>query len=698
MAVPPRLTPTTSAFTLAALRLHAVAVFGYACVALAFAWPLALHLSSALPGPVSGDTGVYVWNLWVFRHAIVAHREMPFFTLEILALSPAMPLTLQNYTTLANVIAFPLLPMLGIVATFNLLVIGAGVVSAYAMFVCARRLTGDTAASWVAGLAFGFCPFMSARAMEHFSLVQTAPLPIFVMLFERIHFRPNVRVAIAVGLTVACAFLCDPYYAVYCLLIGAFAIVYSAALIQRGPVRFRPYRSALALDIVLVCLAGLIAGMLLGGGRRIQILSVRISMTRLYTPVLIFTVLALARVWLAVRARVSWVFPTRLPSFRVVAVAGLACTVLLSPVLSALVGAAGESQWTRPPVFWQSSAPGLDLFALFVPNPMHPWFGRFFAEAARTMPGGFVENVGSIPWTLLAVLVAAAASARAALPRYWIAFTVFVAMLSLGPFVRIGGVMTYVPTPWALLRYVPIIGAARMPPRMMALVMLGLSLLLAFALRELRARLNQNPSHPRRATALTGVVACALLFEMLPAPRTLHSAAVPSVNRIIAADPRPVRVLNLPFGLRDGLSSHGNATAAGQYFQTVHEKQLLGGYVSRLPRQKVQQYRRLRVTRVLMDLSEGRPVAWWRKQAAIDQARELMPSLDVGYVVVDTGSTSEELMDFARSAFDLTRVTSDGPYVLYRTPLAPPLTPSLTSSPGPSLDPPPGPAAAPHIP
>lgn len=482
-------------------------------------------------------------------------------------------------------IAFPLIPLLGIVATFNVLVISSGVAAAYSMFLCARRLTGDTAASWVAGLAFGFSPFMSARATEHFSLIQTAPLPLFVMLFERLHFRPTFRVAAAAGITVACALLCDPYYAVYCLLIGAFAIAYSAVLIRRGPLQFRPYRGALALDVVLVCLAGLIAGMLVGGGRRIEIFTIRISMTRLYTPILLFTVLALARLWLVVRPRVSWVFPTRLPSLRAMVVAGAA------------------------------------------------WAGR-------------------------------------GLPRYWIAFTALFASLALGPFIRVGGVMTYVPTPWTLLRYLPVIGAARMPPRMMVLVMLGLSVLLAFALRELRG-------YVRHHAAFTAVVAGALIFEMLPAPRVLHSAEVPSVNRIIAADPRPVRVVNLPFGLRDGLSSHGNANAAGQYFQTVHEKQLLGGYMSRLPRRKVQQYRRFRVTRVLMDLSEGRPVSPWRKQAAIEQAHEFMPTLAIGYVVVKTDSTSAELLEFSRAAFDLTSVASDGPYVLYRTPLAsPPDTPA----------------------
>ena len=46
---------------------------------------------------------------------------------------------------------------------------------------------------------------------------------------------------------------------------------------------------------------------------------------------------------------------------------------------------------------------------------------------------------------------------------------------------------------------------------------------------------------------------------------------------MVAADPRPVVLLNLPFGFKDGLSSHGCSTSLAQYFQTVHEKPILGG-------------------------------------------------------------------------------------------------------------------------
>jgi hypothetical protein len=648
------------------VRCHTAALCGYVCVAVAFSWPLPLHLADALLGPVGSDVGVYVWNLWVFRHEIVEHHRLPFFTSEILSLTPAVPLTLHNYTTLANIVAFPLLPIAGTVATFNLLLVGSGVIAAHAMFVFARRLVGDTGSAWVAGLAFGFAPFMSARAMEHFSLVQTAPLPVFALLFERLHSRPTLGVATAAGVAVACAYLCDPYYAVYCLLAGAFAVAYSAIVIKPGLVQVRESRGRAVLDIALVCLAGLIAGMILRGGGRFDLFGLRVSMTRLYTPVLIFTVLLALRQWLVVRARVSWVFPAMLPPLRVLVTAGVACLVLLSPVLSSLIRAAGESQFANPRIFWRSSPAGLDLFALFVPNPLHPWFGRFFADGARQMPGGFVENIGSIPWVLIGVLVAAVGFARTRLPAYWLAFTAFFGVLALGPFVHIGGQMTYVPTPWALLRYVPVLGAARMPSRMVALVMLGVAVLLAFALRDLRRWV-------RRPGVVTTIVTGALLFEMLPAPRTLHSAAVPSVNRIIAADPRAVRVMNLPFGMRDGLSSHGNTTAASQFNQTVHEKPLIGGYISRLPRRDVAEYRRISVTRALLELSEGRTLPEWQRQEVIGRTHEVMPRLNIGYVVVNTDLASEDLVSFAVAAFDLTRVASDGPYVLYRTPLAPPL-------------------------
>ena len=218
------------------LRVHLAALLGYACVALLFAWPLPVHLSESFLGDPSGDTGVYIWNLWVFRHEIVAHHAFPFLTHEILTLDPAaVPLTLHNYTTFANVLAFPLLGAFDLVTVFNLITIGSGVMAAYAMFLFASRRTGDAGAAFLGGLLFGFSPFMSARAGAHFSLVQVAPIPIFGLVLFGMWQRPTLRLAAVAGVVMAWAFLSDPYYAVYCLMMLMVMVGHSLATIERRP-------------------------------------------------------------------------------------------------------------------------------------------------------------------------------------------------------------------------------------------------------------------------------------------------------------------------------------------------------------------------------------------------------------------------------------------------------------------------------
>lgn len=640
-------------------RHHLAACLGYVCVAIVFAWPLPLQLHTSVPGPVGGDTGVYIWNLWVFRHEVLSGR-FPFFTNEILSVTPALPLTLHNYTTFANVLAFPVLPIAGTVATFNLLLMVSGALAAYTMFLFARRVSGDGPAAWVAGLLFGFSPYMSARFTEHFSLLLAAPLPVFALLLDRLRTAPSRRLAIAAGAVIAWAFLCDPYYAVYCLLMAAFAAAYATVSLQVG---VRP-RVAIAwralLDFSLICLAGLIAGIVIRGGGRLELFGIGVSVRHLYTPVLMFTVLATVRLWMVLRPRVTWQMPLLRPHVQLAAAAVFGCVLLLSPVLSAMGGSLGQRSWVSPKIFWRSSASGADLLAFFVPNPMNVLWGGYFRRGLAQMPDGFVENVASIPWVAIALLVLAVAWARTRLTRYWVVFTALFGVLALGPFIEIAGMNTYIPTPWALLRYVPIVGAARMPTRFSVLVIFGVAVLVALALRDLRQRW-------KRPAMATAVAAALLLVELVPAPRPMHTARVSPLYDVIAADPRPIRVLQLPFGLRDGVSSAGNYSAEYQFYQTAHHKQLIGGYVSRLPQNEVERYRRIRLFRTLIDLSAGEEVSEGRLARTAVTANQMLRSLEVGYVVINTTRCTPQLVDFATSVFDMTYVGTDGPLTLYRT-------------------------------
>jgi len=392
-----------------------------------------------------------------------------------------------------------------------------------------------------------------------------------------------------------------------------------------------------------------------------------VSFTRLYTPVLVLTGLIGIRVWLSLRPRLVKVVSVT-PYAQAAVLAALVCVVVLSPVLFATGSPFSQHGLISPQVWWRSSPPGVDLLAFFAPNPLNPIVGRMSYDWLASMPAGFNENVASIPWVAMLTIVGAIWLGRFRPHKGWLIFMGVFACLSLGPFVSVAKHLTYVPTPWAVLRYLPIVGAARMPTRMTILVMLAMSMLLAFAIHELRTRTR----YPR---LLTFGIAALLVFELLPAPRTLHSAELPEPYRIVSTDPRPVRVLSLPFGLRDGVSSRGNYSSITQFYQTFHEKPLVGGYISRLPGDSISRYRGNSTLRVLMRLSEGTEVDPEMMARGARNADRTMQRLQIGYVVIDLRRTPSALREFMQSAFPLTLMWSDQSYELYRTPIAAPLSP-----------------------
>ncbi len=268
-----------------------VAFAAYLVLAAVQAWPLPLHLASAFTGEPRGDTGVYIWNMWVFRHELL-EGGTPFRTLEILSLGGPTDLSLHNYTVFADILALPFLSWLGVARTFNLIYLLNVALAGFGAYLLIRRITQRPVESFIGGLLFMWSPFLVTRAMGHFSLVAAAPLPIFVLALYRAWETQRLRDAMLVGLVVVWAAFCDPYYAVYCLMIGG--CFYGNRLWQISVVR-RPITELRAakhvLTVAIVALAALVAVIHFGGGGRLRLGAIRISMRTLYTPMLVLTVL-----------------------------------------------------------------------------------------------------------------------------------------------------------------------------------------------------------------------------------------------------------------------------------------------------------------------------------------------------------------------------------------------------------------------
>jgi hypothetical protein len=638
------------------IRSAALALLGYALTAVAFAWPLPLDLSGRLTGPVSGDTGVYVWNLWVFRHEIVEHGRLPLFTSEILSVTPSVDLSLHNYTVFQDLIAFPLIPLMGVTASFNLVHLAMMVLTAWTTFLLARRVIGRDAEAWLAGLLFAFSPTMIAKSTAHFSLLAAAPLAALLIVLLGAERTARLRDAALAGVIVAWAALCDAYYGIYCLLLfGVYAAVRLIRLERHAPT---PLPLARALDVLMLCLAGLVVGILASGGREVQWRGISVSLRSLYTPMLLLTAAAVARVGLMLRAHVTRPLRDLRPAWPMFLVACLVCAAMLAPVLYALGHRLAEGGRLQEKVFWRSSPPGVDLVNYVLPNPNHPLAGSFWREwLSRERSDAFPEQTASWPFVALAV-VGVALWRRARVPALWWPMAIVFGALSLGPFIRIAGLDTHVPGPWALLRYVPIVGSARMPTRFVVLATLGFAMIFGICLSQLATG--------RRRRPLLALAGAALLFELLPSPRLLYSAEVPEVYRLIRDDPRRIRVLELPFGIRDGVMSVGNFSAASEFYQTFHEKPLIGGYLSRIPVSEVARHRRVPVLAALLDLSEGRQPSPGDRARALDRGQRFVDRLLMGYVIMDTARASPELRAFAVEAFGLVKIAESDGRELYR--------------------------------
>jgi len=636
------------------------AVLGYAVIAVAFSWPLVLHFGTYLTGPPDGDTGVYVWNQWVFRHEILVHRQLPFFTNSIFSMTPEANLSLHNYTAFQNLLALPLLGVLGVVATFNLIFLLMVVLTAYSTFLLARHVTGRFSESWLAGLMFAWSPLLVTRGMGHFSLVAAAPLAIFLLVLMKADGHERFRDAVALGAVVAWAATCDAYYAVFCLLIGAVFLVARVVAIHNSRQSGRARAARWAVDVLLLCAAGLVGAIAITGGWTSSIFGVPISAKGLYTPVLIMSGLAFLRLGWHLRAspRPGAEVDAKRLVFLTVA-AGVVAAVILSPVLYAVGERLTAGELKSPGVLWRSSPGGVDLFALVLPNPNHPLTPQVIADWLATFQGGYLEAVVSIPFVALITMVVAWRRGWRA-SRWWTALAIAFGALALGPFVHVGGLNTYVPGPWALLRFVPVLGLTRMPSRFSVVLMLAVAVLFAAALEWL------GRTYPHRRRLILVTVGILLLAELLPAPLTLHSAAVPRFYERVAAAPGDVRVLELPTGIRDGTSSIGNFIARSQYFQTMHEKPLIGGYLSRVGGRSIADVRRIDMLDALIVLSEGGTLSPEREAALISGGPAFIREANLGFVIVDRLRSPTALIDFAKRALHLSYVDRDGVFELYQ--------------------------------
>jgi hypothetical protein len=235
---------------------------------------------------------------------------------------------------------------------------------------------------------------------------------------------------------------------------------------------------------------------------------------------------------------------------RYFALAALLFCLLAAPLLSQQLSVARAEADTVGHQLEQARQWSAALTSFVVPSRVHPLYGPQWAFAGEFEDGRTtgMRSETCLAWTVLA-LVGFALRRRSADGRsLWLLAAGVFFTLCLGPELRLTGEWTTsLPLPYALLYdWLPVMRAAKEPTRMFPLLLLSLSMLSAFGVRDLASRL---PAPARQLPGLLWLLGGLVVFEGLtvwPWSRTLREpVAVSAHYETLRDDPRVVSIMDL---------------------------------------------------------------------------------------------------------------------------------------------------------
>lgn len=242
----------------------------------------------------------------------------------------------------------------------------------------------------------------------------------------------------------------------------------------------------------------------------------------------------------------------------------------LAPELYTVTTGANETIWDMRQVQHERSA---DLIDVFLPNPLHPWWGPAVrAWRNQIYPDAVIWNV-ALGWVALLLGAAGAFAARRIAWR-WTALALACLILALGPELKIAGWHTGLPLPYALLQNLPGIRSGQRPNHMAVMVSLSLAVLAAYGVVAVQQALQQRIFGLRIWAIPVFLIALIAGVDGYAGP---HAIVERRIHPFYATLPPPDGAI-MPLPLYINVNRSENLTA-----QMGHGRPIIGGYVARPP-------------------------------------------------------------------------------------------------------------------
>jgi hypothetical protein len=243
--------------------LHLGVLGSYVLLALALTYPVVLHPRSTIPiahqiphwVPGDGDPWQALWGFWFLGHSLATEGRIP-LTTNLLFYPLGTDTAYVSLVLIPGLIALPLMAVAGLVATYNLLLVGALALAGYGAFLLVRRICRSAGPAFVGGLVFAFSPYHMAHSLEHvFLLTSTLWVPLYVLFLIRTLDDGGVGNTVVAALWLTLTAVSNPYYAI--ALAFFTALLVGARLLEAAwaSTRWRVLRRL--LGIVVTCLVPL---------------------------------------------------------------------------------------------------------------------------------------------------------------------------------------------------------------------------------------------------------------------------------------------------------------------------------------------------------------------------------------------------------------------------------------------------------
>jgi hypothetical protein len=629
-------------------RAHLVILTLYTLLALGLTWPLAAHIVTHIPGSAvwAFDESTFVWNMWWFKFSILDLGRSPLST-DYIFYPLGIDLVLYTFNFFNAMFGLPLQMVLPLPLASNLVILFAYIMSGYGGYLLVLYLlTNRQGREWnmapwrnvgqdailpyelsafIAGAVYAFAASrMIYAALGHYDMVTAQWFPFYALFLLKTLREPGYRNAALAGVFAAFALLAEMIFGVF-LLFLTLILVFFELHVAQAP-QLTSYVPSSPSHVVY-----------------------RIS------PTVYHLLQVIPRL----------------------AVLGVTVVVLWSPVMIPILRAFAQGDFAL--AGWGEGLKlSADLVGWFTPTPLHPllgaddWPAHLRAVVEGNTPFQDVNTVFLGYGVLALAVIGALGTWKQA--RAWAWSTVIFAVFTLGPLLQINGRFLFpldnllreqglsqdvtFPLPFALLHYIPIIKANRVPNRFSVVLNLGLAVLVGYGILIIKYQIalacrpgqansksaGQRIPHPASRIPHPAsriphlIVGCLLLvlvlFDQVSAPLPLTDARVPGPYAAIAAETGDFAVLQLPLGWRNSFGTRGAERTQLQYYQSLHHKRMLTGNISRTPDFKFDYFIRIPLFHALTETELYREVDTETLDRARAQAEELMALYDVRYLIV----------------------------------------------------------------